>query len=188
MWECFRSSENDDSSKYSSIIKCNQNCWGNLMMTYPCAAHSCLSYCSAEKFFFKMLSLAFFVELMSMCWWESLQRLVLLCCFCSFAAYFVRQPAGITYAMINSTVKIDCVVAGSASIPLWKINGTVYNIHLHPPVGVSYVPDGLMISPVLLQWNNTSFQCYVFGLTSTIGYLIVQCKPVIYLSLVTFIL
>lgn len=155
------------------------------MTTYP-SQLSFLLFC--WKVFFKMLSLAFFVELMSVCWWESLQRLVLLCCFCSFAAYFVRQPAGITYAMINSTAKIDCVIAGSASLPLWKINGTIYNIHLHPPVGVSYIPDGLMISPVLLQWNNTSFQCYVFGLSSTIGYLIVQCKPIIYLSLVTFIL
>ena len=93
----------------------------------------------------------------------------------------MKQPAGTTYALINSTVKIDCDISGSTMVPLWKINGTIYNIYNDPPNGVSYVPDGLLIHHVSLHWNYTSFQCYVFGLSSTIGYLYVQSKSLIFI-------
>ena len=114
--------------------------------------------------------------------------IILIALFCvhfhSFAAYFKKQPAGTTYALVNSTVKIDCAISGSTMIPLWKINGTTYNIYSHPPNGVSYVPDGLLIHRVSLQWNYTSFQCYIFGLSSTIGYLYVLSKSLIFVLVI----
>uniref|UniRef100_A0A1X7VQ76 Ig-like domain-containing protein n=1 Tax=Amphimedon queenslandica TaxID=400682 RepID=A0A1X7VQ76_AMPQE len=70
-----------------------------------------------------------------------MQQVFSLLCFvqtffvCCFAAYFTNQPAGTTYALINSTVKIDCAISGSTFIPLWKINGTIYDIYTDPPNG-----------------------------------------------------
>uniref|UniRef100_A0A1X7T8K1 Ig-like domain-containing protein n=2 Tax=Amphimedon queenslandica TaxID=400682 RepID=A0A1X7T8K1_AMPQE len=103
-----------------------------------------------------------------------------------YAASFVKAPSPTTDAIINGSARIDCIITGGSwNIPNWKINDQLYdprNNHLPLPAGASSDFSGLLIDPVTLAWNNTSFQCYMPGIISGIGYLFVYYQEVILIS------
>ncbi|XP_019859341.1 PREDICTED: uncharacterized protein LOC109587541 isoform X2 [Amphimedon queenslandica] len=98
-----------------------------------------------------------------------------------YAASFLKEPAPTTNAVINGSAKIDCVITGYKwKVPFWIINGTQYypKSKRNPlPAGASTLSNHsvLLIDPVSMAWNNTSFQCRILGknIKSSIGYLFV---------------
>ena len=101
----------------------------------------------------------------------------------------MKEPALTTAAFINGSAKIDCIIVGHVyTVPIWKINGTQYYqlARTKFPAGAISESDGLLIDPVSIAWNNTSFQCRLPGIISNIGYLFVYCKVFFRLSLSFF--
>ena len=90
------------------------------------------------------------------------------------AVLFNSQPSNMTVSE-GSEVRFQCSFEGSASIPDWKINGTLnYWGYIAYPFMFDISDFSLTVHNVQASYDGTSFQCIIHGLAkSSIGYLTV---------------